>query len=224
MGFFSRMGDIVNANINDCLERAEDPGKLIRLMIEEMDETLVEVRAEAARYVADKRTIQRRLVTLEEHQAAWTGRAELALSKDREDLAKGALMEKAKLADTIDELNAELRVLDDTLAKFDEDIARLEEKLREAKAKKKSILTRSRATESRLRLRRQIDGAGLDDALVRFEQMERRLDRREGDLDALDLGSTSTMAEEIEDFEKQARIDAELDELKRKLQTNTGGA
>jgi phage shock protein A len=219
MGIFSRLTDIVNANLNAVLDRAEDPEKMIRQMIHEMEDTLVEVRSHAARQIADRKGIERRRVRLGEAQAEWQGKAELALSKDREDLARAALVEKSRLAADLDVLDQELVHLDEALAKYDQDIAKLEAKLREAKAKQKTIVARQQTAASRLRVRRQVHDQRIDDALVRFEQMERRLDGTEGEVEAFDLGQdkAKTLAEEIDDLATESVIDQELAALKQRL-------
>ncbi|HET6521947.1 MAG TPA: PspA/IM30 family protein, partial [Geminicoccaceae bacterium] len=163
MSIFSRLTDIINSNLNAVLARAEDPEKMIRLMVQEMEDTLVEVRAAAARIIADRKTAERQLARLGEAQAEWQRRAELALTKDREDLAKGALLEKAKLAEAAKGLREELVYLDDALARYDEDIAKLEDKLREAKAKQKALVARHATATQRLRVRQQVHDRRIDD-------------------------------------------------------------
>ena len=174
MGIFSRLTDIINANLNSVLDRAEDPEKMIRQMIHEMEDTLVEVRSNAARMIADRKSMERRRGRLGEAQTEWQSKAELALTKDREDLARAALVEKAKLVEDLKGLDEELVHLDEALVKYEEDIAKLEAKLREAKTKQKVIVARQTTATSRLRVRRQVHDRRIDDAFVRFEQMERR--------------------------------------------------
>ncbi|MDQ3245520.1 MAG: PspA/IM30 family protein, partial [Pseudomonadota bacterium] len=142
MGIFSRTRDIFAANMTELLDRSEDPAKMIRMIILEMEETLVEVRASAARSIADGKEMRRAVGRLDELQTSWTEKAELALSKDREDLAKGALVERQKAADMADGLRAEIKVIDDTLRSYEGDIAKLQGKLREARARQNSIQSR----------------------------------------------------------------------------------
>ena len=139
MGIFSRSRDIFAANITEMLDRSEDPAKMIRMVILEMEETLVEVRASAARCIADGKEMRRALSRLDELQKSWTEKAELALSKDREDLAKAALIERQKAADMGDGLREEIKVIDDTLKSYEADIAKLQGKLREARARQNAI-------------------------------------------------------------------------------------
>ena len=222
MSIFSRLADIINSNLSAILDRAEDPEKMIRLMIQEMEDTLVEARTVAARVIADKKEGHRRLSRLAEAQAEWQRKAELALSKNRDDLAKGALIEKARMAETGQVLEEELQLLDDALAKQEEDITKLEAKLREAKAKQKTIVTRHESASSRLKVRQQLHERRMDDAFVRFEQMERRLDNIEGEVESYDLGRGKTLAEEIADLESEQAVERELEELKSRLRAGRG--
>jgi phage shock protein A len=226
MGIFSRLADIINANLNAVLDRAEDPEKMIRQMIHEMEDTLVEVRANAARMIADRKGLERRRGSLDAAQVEWQRKAELALSKEREDLARAALTEKARLAQDLKDLDEELVHLDTALVKYEEDIAKLEAKLREAKAKQKAILARQATATSRLRVRRQVHDRRIDDAFVRFEQMERRLDAAESEVEAFDLGRGKTLADEINDLAAGSVVEEELEQLKAKLKSRApaGGA
>ena len=151
MGIFSRARDIIQANVSDLLERAEDPAKTIRLVIMEMEETLVEVRASAARTIADQKEMRRTIIKLEQAQANWAEKAELALSKDREDLAAAALMEKQKVGQTAAMLKGEIEALDEQLRAFEDDIAKLEGKLREARTRQNALMTRLESAQTRAR-------------------------------------------------------------------------
>jgi phage shock protein A len=222
MGIFSRLTDIINANLNAVLDRAEDPEKMIRQMIHEMEDTLVEVRSNAARMIADRKGLERRRGRLDQAQGEWRRKAELALSKEREDLARAALVEKAKLAQDLADLDDELGHLDDALSKYEADIDKLEAKLREAKAKQKVIVARQATATSRLKVRRQVHDRRIDDALVRFEQMERRVDAAEGEVEAFDLGARKTLADEIDELAAGNQVEEELQALKSKLGKGKG--
>ncbi|OYX37017.1 PspA/IM30 family protein, partial [Sphingomonas sp. 32-62-10] len=169
MGIFSRTRDIIAANVTDLLDKAEDPAKMIRMIILEMEETLVEVRASAARTIADQKEMRRHIAKLEKLQDSWTEKAELALSKDREDLAKAALVERQKAVDMADQLNAEIGVLDDTLRSAEEDITKLQNKLREARTRQNSITTRLESAHNRVKMREAYAGPKVQDAFSRFE-------------------------------------------------------
>jgi len=215
MGIFSRTRDIIAANVTDLLDRAEDPAKMIRMIILEMEETLVEVRASAARTIADQKEIRRHITKLDALQASWTEKAELALSKDREDLAKAALVEKQKAADMADQLKEQIGVLDEALRASEEDIAKLQAKLREARARQTSLVTRMESAQNRLRAREMYAGEKVHDAFARFEMLERRVDMAEGHADAMSLGAQpKTLEQEIADLQANDKVEAELAALK----------
>lgn len=217
MGIFSRLSDIINSNINSILDRAEDPEKIIRLVIQEMEDTLVEVRSSAAKAIADQKDVERKLGRIADAEAEWQRKAELALSKDREDLAKAALLEKAKLAEMAEHLGNELEHLKSVLARHEEDVLKLEAKLREAKAKKQALNARHATVSNSLRVRRSITSPKLEEAFERFEKVEKRIDRIEGEVEAYDLGQGRTLDQEIADLEMEEAIESELDALKSKL-------
>ncbi len=218
MGIFSRTRDIVAANFADLLDKAEDPAKMIRMIILEMEETLVEVRASAARTIADQKEIRRHIMKLDQLQDSWTEKAELALSKDREDLAKAALIERQKAADMADQLKTEVQVLDDALRASEEDIAKLQNKLREARTKQNAVQTRLESANNRYRLREMWNGPKTHDAFSRFDILERKVDEAEGRAEALGLGaSPKTLEEEIAELRASDRVDAELAALKARL-------
>ncbi len=217
MGIFSRLGDIINSNVNAILDRAEEPEKLVRLMVQEMEETLIEVRASAAKTIADKKELGRKLERLREAQADWAAKAELALAKGREDLARGALAEKAKLNEAAQALEDELARLDDSLAHFSDDIAKLEAKLREVKARQKAIELREETVGAQLRVRRQLHDSRIEDTLARFEKIEQRIDAVQGEVEAYDLGRGRTLSEQIDELARDAAVDDELAALKAKL-------
>ena len=217
MGIFSRLTDIVNSNVNAILDSAEDPEKIIRLIIQEMEETLVEVRATAAQTIAERKDIQRSLQRYEDAQAEWDRKAELALSKNREDLSKAALVEKSKLRETADALRAELDSVDDALARSEADIVKLQGKLKEAKVKQKAIKARHETATSRLKVRRQLYDGRIEDAFTRFNQMEKRLDETEGEVEAFDLGRTKSLKEEIAELESESAVEQELAALKARM-------
>ena len=219
MGIFSRTRDIIAANFNDLLEQADDPSKMIRMIIMEMEETLVEVRASAARTIADQKEMHRHTVKLERLQADWAEKAQLALSKDREDLARAALLEKKRASDMADQLKQEIGVLDDALRAYEQDIAKLQNRLREARSRQTQIAARLESAENRVKLRSLMTNERVDEALTRFDQLERRVDYAEGRADALSIadGTKPTLADEISALESSDKVDAELEEMKRAL-------
>ncbi len=222
MGIFSRLTDIVNSNINAMLDDAEDPRKIIRLIIQEMEETLVEVRAAAARSIAERKEIERKLKRFEEAQAEWTRKAEIALRKGREDLSRAALIEKAKLAEAITALREDYDALGSAINKGEADIEKLETKLRETKTRQKAMETRHDTATNRLRTRQKVYDTRVDDAFTRFEHIERRIDRVEGQVEAYDMGRPKSLDEEFAELETDARIEDELAEMKKRLAGETG--
>lgn len=217
MGIFSRTRDIIAANVTDLLDKAEDPAKMIRMIIMEMEETLVEVRASAARTIADQKEIRRQVARLEALQESWTEKAELALSKDREDLAKAALVEKQKAGDMADQLQAESALLDDSLRASETDIAKLQNKLREARSRQNAIMNRIETAQTRIKLREMYAGPKVDEAFSRFDVLERRADLAEGRADAMSLGGPGkTLEEEIAELRSAEKVEAELAALKAK--------
>lgn len=214
MGIFSRLTDIVNSNITALLDKAEDPAKMIRLIVQEMEDTLVEVRSDAARLIADRKEIARRLGKLQDAQTEWQKRAELALSRDREDLARAALVEKAKVAELVKALGTDDAILAERMANLDADIHRLQAKLGEAKAKQASLTARAQTANARLSVREQLYDGRVDGALARFDSIEKKLDEVEGRVEAFDLGKGKSLAEEIADLEAESEIEAELAKLK----------
>jgi phage shock protein A len=217
MGIFSRTRDIIAANVTDLLDRAEDPAKMVRMIISEMEDTLVEVRASAARTIADQKEMRRHVMKLEALQASWTEKAELALSKDREDLAKAALVERQKATDMCDQLNAEIAVLEDALRASEGDIAKLQKKLSEARARQNSVETRLESANNRFRLRDMYAGPKTAEAFSRFDVLERKVDEAEGRAEAAGLGAVRTLEDEIADLRSSDRVDAELAALKARL-------
>jgi phage shock protein A len=217
MGIFSRTRDIFAANFTELLDKAEDPARMIRMIILEMEETLVEVRASAARSIADGKEMRRAIARLDELQSSWTEKAELALSKDREDLAKAALMERQKAADMAEGLRAEIGVIEETLKGYEADIAKLQGKLREARARQNAIANRIESAVTRAKASELLHGNRTEDAFSRFEVLERRADFAEGRADALGMTGPKSLEEEIAELRSSERVDAELEALKASL-------
>ncbi|THD35738.1 MAG: phage shock protein PspA [Sphingomonas sp.] len=218
MGIFSRTRDIIAANFTDLLDKAEDPAKMIRMIILEMEETLVEVRASAARTIADQKEMRRHISKLTQLEESWTEKAELALSKDREDLAKAALIERQKATDMAAELTGQITVLDDALRASEEDIAKLQKKLNEARNRQSSISTRLESANNRFRIREVYSAGRTADAFSRFDVMERQVDLAEGRAEAAGLGSEpKTLEEEMAELKASEKVDAELAALKARM-------
>ena len=217
MTIFSRITDIINANISALLERAEDPEKMIRLMIQEMEDTLVEVRSQSVRAIADRREIERRIERLESNERAWEEKAAFALGKGREDLARSALLVKRKLQDEATLLREELALTEESLARHNEDLASLQAKINEAKARKASIELRMNTAKDRVRVRRTLHDDRVEDALNRYASLERRIDELEAGAEVYDMGKAKTLEQEFAELEAEADIAEDLARLKARV-------
>ncbi|BFT31045.1 phage shock protein PspA [Alteromonas sp. D210916BOD_24] len=216
MGIFSRFTDIVNSNINALLDKAEDPEKMVRLIIQEMEDTLVEVRSASAKTLANKKDIANQIAKHESDARDWESKAELALSKDREDLARAALQEKKKSAEAAEALSKELALVDEQISKLQDEIGQLQEKLADAKNRQKAIIMRQKTASSRLEVKKTLDSSKVDNAMGRFEQYERKIDDLESQVDAYDLGK-KTLHDEFAELEASDKVEDELAALKAKV-------
>lgn len=224
MGIFSRFADIINSNISSLLDKAEDPEKMVRLIIQEMEDTLVEVRSTSAKVLAEKKEILRRINKVQEQVLDWESKAELALSKDREDLAKAALVEKQKASELSDTLTQELIVVEEQITRLKEEVNLLQEKLVDAKARQKTIIMRKQTASSRLEVKKQLDSSKIDNAMSKFEQYERRVEGLESQVDAYDLGNKKTLSDEFAALEAEDSVNAELEALKAKVKSSKAKA
>lgn len=219
MGIFSRMTDIINSNISALLDQAEDPEKMIRLIIQEMEDTLVEVRSSSARVLADRKAAARRLEQVRAEAQSWENKAKLAIDKGREDLARAALQEKRAIEEELAVVEAELTATDEHIAQLTEEVAQLQQKLTDAKSKQKALLMRTKTVESRIKVKRQIHREALDNAFQRFDQFERRMDNLESQLEVMDVGRDvhPDLAAEINALAEDDKINADLARLKAEM-------
>lgn len=220
MGIFSRFSDIVNSNINSLLDKAEDPEKMVRLIIQEMEDTLVEVRSSSAKTIAEKKDLQRVVNRLQGEADDWQAKAELALSKERDDLARAALIEKQKAAEQAEALLRDIAVLDEHISKLQDEVSQLQEKLADAKARQKSMLMRRTTVENRLEVKKSLDSNRINDAMYKFERYEQKIDSLEAQVESYDLGKKS-LKDEFAELAAQDKIDGELAELKAKVTKKT---
>ena len=216
MSIFNRLSDIINSNISSLLDKAENPAKMIRMVIQEMEETLVEVRSGTAKVIAEKKTLTRRAERLRKQAADWESKAELALSKGREDLAKAALVEKSNINSSVDITAKDLEKLDETLDKLSSEIEQLQAKLNDARARQKTIVMRTKATASRLDVNRQLHSYTIDNAMDKFEYYEKKIDQMEGQMDSVHIAK-SGLQSEFDELANQEAIEQELEDLKSKL-------
>ncbi|MFT5209048.1 MAG: phage shock protein A [Flavobacterium sp.] len=219
MGVFSRFSDIINANINSILDKAEDPEKMVRLIVQEMEETLVEVRTQSAKLIADKKELGRRTQRMQKEADDWERKAEIALSKEREDLARAALKEKNAALEEVGLVSSDLEQIELNLQKLSGDIAQLQQKLNDAKARQKALILRGKTAQSRMGVKRQIHDVDIEGAMGRFEKYESRIDMLEGEVESYDLGQKN-LADEIADLESDEKVDEELEKLKARMNTD----
>ncbi len=219
MSIFTRMSDIINSNINAILDKAEDPEKMVRLIIQEMEDTLVEVRSSSARVLAERKAAARRLEQVQQEANSWEEKARLAITKGREDLARAALQEKRAIEEEVALVQAELDTTDEHIEQLNLEVSKLQQKLDEARAKQKALGMRSKTVESRIKVKRQIHREALDDAFTRFEHFERRMDTLESQLESMDIGRevSPDLAEQIVALEDDERISDELERLKSQM-------
>jgi phage shock protein A len=217
MTIFSRLSDIINANLNSLLDRAEDPAKLIRLVIQEMEDTLVEVRSGAVRVIAERRELERRIAALTAERDEWARKAEFALTRDREDLARGALTAKAQLVRQLADAQLQLSHIAQGLEAQNSDLAKLQAKLADAKSREKILANRHNTAAAQLKLRGKLHDVRVADAFSKFERIELALDEMEGKVEAYDLGQTKTLADEFADLEADQAVNDELAALKAKV-------
>ena len=216
MSIFTRLSDIVNSNISALLDKAENPEKMIRMVIQEMEETLVEVRSTSARIIADKKELLRRNSKLEKQVDDWQQKAELALSKNRDDLAKAALLEKSAVNDVMVLVQEDMQKLEDSLNKLSSEIEQLQTKLNDARTRQKTILMRHTATRSRHTVNSKLHNSSIDEAINKFDHYEKKIEVMEGEIEANEIGNRGISAE-FDALEKEGKIDQELEDLKSKL-------
>jgi phage shock protein A len=217
MGIFSRFKDIVTANFNHMLDRAEDPEKMIRLMIREMEETLVEIKSSCAASMADRKRVARELDMLRQKETTWQQRAQLAMEKGREELAREALVEKKRLSAMLGELENELAQGDAIVEQAQEDITLLEEKLVTAKEKQRSLVKRHTRAKQRQQARRDVRKLHDNETFLRFHRYEQRIERMEAQADMEGPHAGNGMEDEFRRIEADEDVEMELQALKKKV-------
>lgn len=216
MGIFTRVRDIISSNLNSMLEKAEDPEKLIKMMIREMEDTLVEIKASCAGAMAAKKKVQRELTLLKDRAVEWANKAQLAIDKERDDLAREALIEKRRYAERADSLDNEAGQCDDIVAQYKKDIAQLEGKLTAAREKQRVLVQRHVSAQRKVRTERGFRTIDTADAVARFDTFEERIERMESDAELVNFGRKPTLEDEFAKLEGGEDIEKELDALKKK--------
>lgn len=218
MSMFSRMSDIIQANINAMLDKAEDPQKVIRLIVQEMEETMVELRSVAARHLAEKKHLERKVSAESRKMDDWQTKAELAMQKGRDDLARAALIEKHQAQQKLEELQTQFATLDEAVDNIQQDCGRLNEKLAEARSKQKTLAMRKESAAVRLKAKTKQQEVNIDRAISKFELYERRIDDLEAQVDAFEVVKPQAdLAAQITQLQTDDNIEKELDALRKKV-------
>lgn len=219
MGIFSRFADIVNSNISSLLDKAEDPEKMIRLIIQEMEDTLVEVRTNSAKAIADKKELARKVEAIDDQVQDWQQKATLALTKQRDDLARAALIEKQKLQDVLKSLHTEQTLVEETINKLTGEIGKLESKITETRAKQQALAIRSQTASNRRDVQRHLHTARTNEAMAKFDQYSRKIDELEAEADIYaKTGQGKSLDQEFAELQAQDEIEQELAKLKQQME------
>ncbi len=224
MKVFKRMADIMNANIHAMLDKAEDPSKMVRLILREMNDVLVKVRMTAAKAIADRKEIKRHLEAKRTEAMDWERKAEYAIRRDRDDLARGALAERRRCEQDIENLERDLKVSEEIEVKLRNDITTLEEKISEAKTRQRSIIARAQTARVQRGVRRQLSKHNIDEIMVGFDEYERMIDELEGEIESFEASKSMSLRDEFQSIQEDEMLDEELRNLKSRMKKDPSGA
>lgn len=222
MGIFTRFRDIVSSNINSMLDKAEDPEKMIKLMIHEMEDTLIELKSSCAGVIAGQKKLDRKLGDLEEKIALWAERAELAVNKGRDDLAREALLEKRRFTDAADAVKQEVKEYQALVQQYQQDITELETKLESAKEKKRVLVERHKRASNKKRAQEDIRKSVGADTMARFDKLESRIEEMEAEAELVNKYKKETVEDEFDNLTTDDDIENELAKIKAAQQGNKG--
>ena len=217
MSIFSRLADIVNANLNSILDKAEDPTKMVRLIIQEMEDELVRERSNLARFLAEKKDLVRQTERHQAHIADWQQKAELALSREREDLARAALLEKNKQTEQLAALQHEQDIVTASIDKLSAAINALEAKLVDARSRQQAMQLRERSAQSRINVQERVRHSETASAIDKFERMERKIDELEAKADVYQHGRNQDLQQSFAELAVDDAISQELAKMKAKM-------
>jgi phage shock protein A len=219
MGIFTRLRDIISSNINAMLDKAEDPEKMLKLMILEMEDTLIEIKAQCAAAMAQSKSLARTAAEVRERAEEWADKARLAVEKGREDLAREALLEKRRCTERADSLDVQQRDTETLIAQYQNDITAVEAKMNSVRERQKLLVQRHVHAQTKRRAEESIRRADGSDVMVRVEGFERRIDRMEAEADLVNYGRKPTLSEEFERLVGDEELEKELEELKAKVKS-----
>lgn len=220
MGIFTRFRDIVSSNMNSMLEKAEDPEKMIKLMIHEMEDTLIELKSSCAGVIAGRKKIERKAEEITDKRNLWADRAELAVNKGRDDLAREALTEKRRYSQVAESLDNEINEHSGLIEQYKEDIVELENKLNNAKEKKRTLIQRHKRANGKKRAQEEIRRSNSSDTMVRFDKLESRIEQMEAEADLVNIKRKPTLEEHFEDLATDDEIENELAKMKAAQYSN----
>ena len=224
MGIFTRFSDIISANINSMLDKAEDPEKMIKLMIHEMEDTLIELKSSCAGVIAGRKKVERKLEEIHGRKDLWAKRANLAVEKGRDNLAREALIEKRRFSVIAEALENELGEYGGLVTQYQEDISELESKLNNAKEKKRVLVQRHKRATGKKRAQEDIRRSNSGDTMARFDKLESRIEQMEAEADLVNMGNKQTIDEEFDNLASDDEIENELAKIKAARHSNKGEA